>query len=294
MLKDLRTIIYLDDILIMHQSKESLLQEVKKTSNFLETLGFTINHPKSQMTPIQQIQFLGFLVDSKVMKLFLPEGKMQEIAQLCQEVTRRQTVSICHISQLLGKMVAASPAVLSAPLRYRHLQLVKIRSLGRYKSFNKLVTLDQKAIEELRWWQEQLACWNGKDIIPPPIDLVIETDASVVGWGAVCSGTRTGGLWSQQERHQHINVLELTAGMFAVQSFVKERQDLHVHLRMDNTSALSYVNKMGGYLVPQTDRGDRSPVKLVPSTKDNTVSLTPPRTEQPSSRPGVQTGSNLS
>ena len=50
----------------------------------------------------------------------------------------------------------------------------------------------------------------------------------------------------------------------------------------------------GGYPVPQTDRGNKTPVELVPSMKDNTVSLTPPRTEQPSSRPGIQTGSNLS
>ena len=76
---------------------------------------------------------------------------------------------------------------------------------------------------------------------------MIETDASLVGWGAVCKRVQTGGgLWSREEQEEHINVLELMAGIFAVQAFAKGKQKVHVHLRMDNTSALSYVTRMGG------------------------------------------------
>ena len=42
---------------------------------------------------------------------------------------------------------------------------------------------------------------------------------------------------------EHINLLELTAGVFAVKAFTKDRRNVHVHLRMDNTSALTYVSK---------------------------------------------------
>ena len=34
----------------------------------------------------------------------------------------------------------------------------------------------------------------------PSPDLIIETEASRMGWGAVCQGVRTGGLWSQPFR----------------------------------------------------------------------------------------------
>ena len=67
------------------------------------------------------------------------------------------------------------------------------------RSFDTLVTLEQRAVEELLWWKDQLRNWNGRDIVPPPSDMVIETDASNIGWGAVCRGVRTGGPWSQQE-----------------------------------------------------------------------------------------------
>ena len=52
--------------------------------------------------------------------------------------------------------------------------------------------------------------------------------------------------WSREEYSEHIYVLELMAGMFAVQAFPKDMQGIHIHLRMDNTSAQSYVTRMGG------------------------------------------------
>ena len=83
---------------------------------------------------------------------------------------------------------------------------------------------------------------NGRDIVQPAPDM--ETNVSLMGWRAVCEGGRTGGLWSIQEQHHHINVLELKAGMFAVQAFVKNKQNVHVHLKMDNTLVLAYVSWM--------------------------------------------------
>ena len=176
-----RLIIYLDDILLMHQSKEFLLQQVKMTVHLIESLRFTINLEKSRLRLTQQIQFLGFILDSTQMKLFLPEEKILGISQMCQSLLDQTKVSIRQMSQLLGRMVAASPAVLSAPLRYHQLQHLKIRSFRRFESFDALVTLDQGAIQDLRWWKDHLATTNGKDITQPPPDLVIDTDASLTG-----------------------------------------------------------------------------------------------------------------
>jgi len=105
-------------MVIMHQAKDSLLQEVEKVVNLLMTLGFIINYAKSQMLPKQQLQFLGFLVDSRSMKFFLPQEKILDITQTCQSLLTQKTVTIHQLSQLLGKMTAAAPAVLSAPIRF--------------------------------------------------------------------------------------------------------------------------------------------------------------------------------
>ena len=42
------------------------------------------------------------------------------------------------------------------------------------------------------------------------------TDASHSGWGVVCDGVSSSGLWSSEEQAMHINWLELSAVLFGV------------------------------------------------------------------------------
>ena len=106
---------------------------------------------------------------------------------------------------------------------------------------------------DLQWWIDQLSIWNGRSLISPAPDLIITTDASLKGWGAVCQGVHTRGLWTQEESLLHINARELNS-RFALRAFSKSRRKLHVHLRMDNRTAVAYLLKMGGDTVSGTSR----------------------------------------
>ena len=59
-----RLIIYLDEILIIASSIETFNRHKKIAISLLESLGFLIVYKKSNLTPYQQIVFLGMLVDS--------------------------------------------------------------------------------------------------------------------------------------------------------------------------------------------------------------------------------------
>ena len=138
-------------------------------------------------------------------------------------------------------------AVVLAPLHYRNLQRLKNLSLSTLKSYEAVVLIDPPAKEEIIWWRDHLQGWNGKALFQSSVDLVIETDASRKGWGAYCEGISTGGpSWYAEEKHVHINCLELLAGSFAIKTFWKNKAVAHVKLLMDNTSAVAYINKMGG------------------------------------------------
>ena len=63
------------------------------------------------------------------------------------------------------------------------------------------------------------------------------------GMGARCLDQRT---WSVKEQELHINALELTAVLLAIQTFTKERKHQHILVRTDNTTAKSYINHIGG------------------------------------------------
>ena len=83
---------------------------------------------------------------------------------------------------------------------------------------------------------------------------MIETNASQTGWGAQCGNLQTGGPWFLQEALMHINCLELLAATLAIHTFAKKQDSLLIHLKMDSTSALTCINKMGGTVSPELNR----------------------------------------
>ena len=78
--------------------------------------------------------------------------------------------------------------------------------------------------------------------------MIIFTNASKQGWVAQGNGIITGGRWYSDESRQHINIFELKIAFLAIQSFLKPLRKMpqHVGLQMNNSAAVSYVNKRGG------------------------------------------------
>ena len=77
--RGVRLIAYIDDILLISDSAAQALEHVQALAYLLECLGFTINTEKSVLTPTQNIEFLGLLVNSIDMELRLPPPKIKQI-----------------------------------------------------------------------------------------------------------------------------------------------------------------------------------------------------------------------
>ncbi|VDH93156.1 Hypothetical predicted protein [Mytilus galloprovincialis] len=242
----IRLVVYLDDILILNQSKEKCQLEAQLTVRLLQSLGFLINEKKSVFVPSQQMLFLGFLVNSVDMSLSLPTPKIKKIQKLCKEVKNSVKITVKKLSELIGNLTASIQAIFPAPLHYRHLQVEKNQRLNQTLSYNSELVLSQKAQNELNWWIHQLIHWNGRSLISIQPSVIIQTDASNVGWGAVMNKVSIGGPWLQSEKSFHINALELIAVTHAVKSFLKDRHNLQVLIQTDNITTMTYINKMGG------------------------------------------------
>ena len=220
----------------------------------LENLGFVINYPKSQLQPTQEIEFLGFMVNSLTKELKLPGEKIKKIRAESRKLLSTERTTALMLSRLLGRMNAATQAVSMAPLFYRNLQSCLREALLDSQDYSTTVNLTPEAREELSWWEEHFTHWNGRSLIQHNPTMTIETDASTKGWGAVCEGLWTGGPWSREEKQLHINCLELLAAMLAVQCYAKGKSNLTILLKMDSKSALTYINKMGGTVSPELTR----------------------------------------
>ena len=78
--------------------------------------------------------------------------------------------------------------------------------------------------------------------------MTMTTDASNLGWGVVCDGVSSSGLWSSKEQAMHINWLELSAVLSGVKCFVHSHNCL-VKVFCDNSTAVTYIYNLGG-MVP--------------------------------------------
>ena len=117
---------------------------------------------------------------------------------------------------------------------------------------------------------------------PVPPDLVVETDASQLGWGAFSNGIATLVGRLEDSAHQRVGVDEVD-DEFAVKVFAKHRTNVHIRLRMDNTTAIAYAN-MGGYKISSPCQVCMSAVAMVSPEGDHSLSRTSPRHEECSSR----------
>ena len=212
----IRLVIYLDDILIMNQSLTDIISDLSTAVYLLENLGFLINQEKSVLVPSHITEFLGFTVNLETMTLSLPKDKVMKIKENCLDLASRQSVSVRDLAQLIGRLTATNQAVLPSPLHYRSLQLLKTKALHTGGSYDHHVQLDENSKQELIWWSSKLSVWNGKALVRPLPNIIVKSDASLIGWGAICQNTKTGGLWLEKERGQHINVLELKAAFLAI------------------------------------------------------------------------------
>ena len=242
----IRLIIYLDDLLILADSEQAARLHLATAMNLLESLGFIINLKKSVLTPVQTIEFLGMSVDSVTLCLALPRDKVRSIRRECEGLIANPVTTVRQLAHLLGRLSSSIQAVFPAPLYYHYPQQAKIQALRSGGHCESQFFLNQEAIKELQRWAENLMAWNGRAIAQPDPSMVIESDASKEGWGAHCNGVSTGGLWSQSEQFLHINCLELLAGSFAIKCFAKDKTNIHIQLLMDNVTALTFINKMGG------------------------------------------------
>ena len=65
-------------------------------------------------------------------------------------------------------------------------------SSERRMSYKEKIILNDQALGELQWWIENLKYFNGKYLTQDKPQIVIQTDASLEGWGANCMGMETG------------------------------------------------------------------------------------------------------
>ena len=118
----IQLVIYLDDILILHQGREELECLAPLICNLFEALGLVINTKKSLLIPQQITEFLGFLINSVTLQIQMPQEKLRKIQQDARWLLQHQSVTVQDLARFVGKTTASCKAIWQAPLHYRGIQ----------------------------------------------------------------------------------------------------------------------------------------------------------------------------
>lgn len=146
----------------MADSPEMLRYHIHILVNLLQDLGFILNTKKCVLEPSQLIEYLGFLVNSHKMELFLPQEKLDNIgmpfyAKEGSFISKRP----CPPNWLTNGDNSHLPSS----------QRLKHRAVSKSQYYYEQIELDMDVIKDLQFWTTQVHRWNGRPINLPIADL---------------------------------------------------------------------------------------------------------------------------
>ena len=264
-----RCLAYLDDILIAAASKAESILHTSLTLKLLKALGLKANLDKSELTPTQRLEFLGFRFDTTRWRVSVPFKKLRDLRHQAKQVLRANangTLTIRRLASLNGKLIAMMPAMQSASFRRHSLSRCIQHGLRRQhrppesQNWNARISLSRTALRDTKWAASGRARrGNGTPIRRSQHAVTTVTcDASGAGWGgfleipSVSTGRpplrfETSGLWHGAARGMSINWQETTALTLTYQA-LKHRIPLatrEIHFRSDNSTAVSAIRRWG-------------------------------------------------
>ncbi|XP_011859425.1 PREDICTED: uncharacterized protein LOC105556921 [Vollenhovia emeryi] len=179
----------------------------------------------------------------------LPQKKKIELLNKVRRIERKKSCSIREFAQFIGLLVASCPGVDYGMIHTKSLEVAKLQALEENEgNFEKTMKIPKSIKGDLGWWKRKLES-SYKKIKSMCFEREIFSDASKTGWGAYCSGKQAYGHWTSKQSDLHINQLELKAALLALKCFANDLSDCEILLRVDNTTAMAYINKMGGVRV---------------------------------------------
>ena len=159
-------------------------------------------------------------------------------------------IKLRKLAQLVGCLVSTLPANQYGRLDLRRLEkFLNFKLNAVHRDYSKVVVLTSVHNQDL------IRIMNENPFVFSPIfrnlpDLKLESDASDLGWGDINRTSskviHTGGKFTLEEVAKRNNYLDLKAACFTILAFANNCYDTHIRISVDNTTAVSYLNKQGG------------------------------------------------
>ena len=188
----------------------------------------------------------GLRIPSRFSPCKPTQDRWLKLQDLILRLKSKHVLTARCLMSLIGLLASTEKMVPEGRLHMRPFQF-HLKEHWRYpQSLDNLLPWTDVISAHLNWWQNPANLMKGADLHPKDHSIQLFTDASNEDWGAHLDQRSTKGLWSDQEKRLHINVLELKAVSLALRNFKDRCQDQTVLVAMDNSTVVAYINKQGG------------------------------------------------
>lgn len=236
--------VYLDDFLLISMDPASLLGQTKLLVNLLNDLGIEVNLDKSELFPVQRLNYLGFTINLLDGVVEIPPRKITQVMVDIAQLLKSKLPSCRKVASVLGRLrslIFAFPQVrLWTDLLQHHVHLQS--QIGwEYRA-----PLPPQLGHHLKEALNALQQWKGRPLHQVLPQEAIFSDASSLGWGAVrVSGEDPIWGWFLPPVIQdHINLKETRALLESI--LVYNLKNAEVHVWTDSTTLFWYLLKWGG------------------------------------------------
>ena len=124
-------LIFVDDSYLQGDTKHECMNNIIATIDFFSSLGFSIHTGKSVLIPTQKVEFLGFLIDSKNMKISLTNKKTEHLTLKIKKFLVNKSPNIRQLASIIGSVISIFHAVPLGKMHYRDLEREKVSFLKK-------------------------------------------------------------------------------------------------------------------------------------------------------------------
>ena len=234
---------YLDDFLIIGDSRRACQRAVDILVGILSELGFSLNWDKF-CPPSQCIVFLGIEIDSVRCTIRIPSHKLQDIIACVSAWQAKRKATKRELQTLLGKLAWGAKCAKAIRPTFRSLIVLQ----SRLKKASHRIRIPSHVLQDLQLFHDWCQKFNGVTFLPvsQPV-YTVYTDASQTAGAAFFQGDFAYMAWSADLPcldSASIYVKELAAVLLAVVRWSAAWAGQSIHLLTDN-KATAFALKTG-------------------------------------------------
>ena len=233
---------YLDDFLIISESKEQGERDLKSFLDLCKEIGVPMAEDKT-IGPFQVLEFLGLELDTVQEIICLPLDKLEKCRSLIESLLRKKKCTLRELESVLGLLSFTCQVILPGRAFLKRLYALTIKVAKPYH----LVYLSAETKQDLQLWLIFLRSHNGVSLyreqffLSPGVRHILTDASQSLACGAVFGSEWFAIPWpSAWWSGQNITFLELIPILVALETWGPQLKNTYVMVHTDNLD-LTYV-----------------------------------------------------